>query len=151
VIRTRAALLLAAVTIAGCGGEDESSFSPEAVAAADAFMRALVADGNPAAARAHAVGAAARNLDLWHEHLMRDGVQTVEGPGLQRANCVKPFPVFAARREGDCIVYRLRGLAPIAGSERTLVTTARFRVWLGERDGEWRVAEFDYSPRLEAR
>jgi hypothetical protein len=152
-MQRRLAVLVAAVALAGCGGgsDGETVFEPEAVAEADAFVRAFVADGDPAAARRLAVGAAARNLDLWHIHFVRDGIRTVEGPGNQLANCVKPFPVFARRRTGDCIVYRLRGLRPIEGSDRTLVTTARFRVWLTEWEGTWRVAEFDYSPRLEAR
>ena len=152
-MRSSGAALLAAVALAGCGGDSDGStlFAPEAVAEADAFVRTFVADGDPAAARARAVGTAARNLDLWHEYFVRDGIQTVEGPGSQHANCVKPFPIFARRRTGDCIVYRLRGLRPIQGSDRTLVTTARFRVWLTEWRGSWRVAEFDYSPRLEAR
>jgi hypothetical protein len=152
-MRPLGAVLLAAVALAGCGGgSDESTlFAPEAVAEADAFLRALVADGNPGAARRLAVGTAARDLDLWHDYFVRDGIQTVEGPGSPRANCVKPFPVFARRRTGNCLVYRLRGLRPIRGSSRTLVTTARFRVWLVEWRDTWRVAEFDYSPRLEAR
>jgi hypothetical protein len=151
-MRARAALLVALVALGGCGGGDDdgSLFSPEAVDAADSFVRALVADSDPAAARGYAVGAAAKNLDLWHDYLVAGGVQSVEGPGGQRTNCVKPFPVFE-RREGDCIVYRLRGLMPIEGTDKTLVTTARFRVWLYEHDGVWRVAAFDYSPRLEAR
>ena len=152
-MRARAAVLIA-VALGGCGGDSSdgpAEFSPEAVAEADSFVRELVADGDPAAARRHAVGLASRDLELWHRFLVRDGVQTVEGPGARRANCIKPFPVFAGRRAGDCIVYRLRGLKPIEGTHRTLVTTARFRVWLSERDGEWRVAEFDYSPRLESR
>jgi hypothetical protein len=152
-MRTRAALLVAALTLGGCGGGDDegSIFTPEAVAAADSFVRALVADGDPVAARTYAVGAAAKNVGLWHDYLVRNGVQSVEGPGGQRANCLKPFPVFARPRGGDCVVYRLRGLTPIAGTDRTLVTTARLRVWLYEHGGVWRVSDFDFSPRLEAR
>jgi hypothetical protein len=152
-MRARAALLVAALALGGCGGDDDggSIFSPEAVAAADSFVRALVADGDPVAARTYAFGVAAKNLELWHDYLVRNGVQSVEGPGAQRANCVKPFPIFARRREGDCVVYRLTGLTPIAGTDRTLLTTARLRVWLYEHDGVWRVTEFDFNPRLEAR
>ena len=151
--RRSAVLLVVALALGGCGGgeDEEFTFSADAVAASDAFVRALVADGDPSAARRHASGDAAKNLRLWRDFFVENGVRTVEGPGSQRANCVKPFPVFAERREGDCIVYRLRGLRPIEGTDKTLVTTARFRVWPYRHDGEWRVVEFDYTPRLEAR
>ncbi|MGH3104723.1 MAG: hypothetical protein ACRDN6_11580, partial [Gaiellaceae bacterium] len=124
---------------------------PEAQAAADGFVRALVADGNPELAGTFATGQASRNLRLWHDYLLRDGVQTVEAPGSVRSNCLKPFPVFAPRRQGDCVTYRLVGLKPLPNSEMTVITTARFRVWLEERDGRWKVAEFDYTPQLETR
>ena len=140
-----------AVTAAGCGGGTDEPYGPEAVAIADTFVRALVAEGNPTLAQRYAVGDARRNLRLWHRYLLRDGVQTVEGPGSVRTACVKPFPVFAPRRHGDCIAYRLVGLKPIPNSRRTMITTARFRLWLIERAGQWRVAEFDYTPQLETR
>jgi hypothetical protein len=139
-----------ALVLAGCGGDDEV-YGPEARSAADAFVRALVANGDPELAATSAVGGAKQHLDLWHDYFVRDGVRTVEGPGSARANCVKPFPVFAAPRSDDCIIYRLVGLMPIGNSARTLVTTARFRVWLTESDGRWRVSEFDYTPHLETR
>ena len=149
--RRIAALAALAAVAAGCGGGEDERFGPEAVAVADSFVRAFVAAGNPRLASRYAVGDARRNLQLWHAYLLRDGVQTVEGPGSVRASCVKPFPVFAPRRQGDCIAYRLVGLKPIPNSDRTMVTTARFRLWLGEREGRWRVTEFDYTPQLESR
>jgi hypothetical protein len=145
---TAALLLLAA---AGCGGEDDEVYAPEARAVADRFVRALVANSDPRLAATFADGDAKQYLDLWVDHFARDGVRTVEGPGSARRNCVKPFPVFAPPRAGSCIIYRLVGLMPIGGSARTLVTTARFRVWLAESNGRWRVSEFDYAPHLETR
>jgi hypothetical protein len=148
---TRLAAILA-LALAGCaGGGDDEIFAPEARSAADDFVRALVAHGDTELARRLATGTASRNLDLWHTYLVRDGVRTVEGPGSARANCLKPFPVFAPPPPADCITYRLVGLMPIAGSTRTLVTTARFRVWLSGSDERWRVSEFDYTPQLEWR
>jgi hypothetical protein len=140
-----------ALTLAGCGGDDDEIYRPEARTAADSFVRALVANGDPRMAATFAAGEARQHLDLWADHFTRDGVRTVEGPGSARRNCVKPFPVFAPPRADDCIIYRLVGLMPIGGSTRTLVTTARFRVWLTESYGRWRVSEFDYAPHLEAR
>jgi hypothetical protein len=148
--RAGAVAVAVALALAGCGGDDEI-YGPEARTAADNFVRALVSTGNPELAEKHAVGAARKDLSLWHEFLMRDGVQTVEGPGSVRANCVKPFPVFAPSGASNCIVYRLVGLTPMGTSPRTLVTTARFRVWLSESDGRWRVSDFDYTPHLETR
>jgi hypothetical protein len=56
--------------------------------------------------------------------------------------------VFAPPPPQDCITYRLIGLMPVEGSRRTLVTTARFRVWLSRRGEDWRVSDFDYTPQL---
>ena len=146
-----AATALFLLALAGCGGDDAEVYEPEARAAADSFVRALVANGDPRLAATFADGDARQHLDLWVDHFARDGVRTVEGPGSARRNCVKPFPVFAPPRAGSCIIYRLVGLMPIGGSARTLVTTARFRVWLAESNGRWRVSEFDYAPHLETR
>jgi hypothetical protein len=146
-----AAAAILPLALAGCGGGDDEVYGPEARATADGFVRALVANGNPRLAATYASGDAKQHLDLWHAHFVRDGVRTVEGPGSARSNCVKPFPVFAPPRAADCIIYRLVGLMPIGESPRTLVTTARFRVWLTEADGRWRVSEFDYAPHLETR
>jgi hypothetical protein len=139
------------LALAGCAGGDDEIYSPEARAAADEFVRALVASSNVELARRYATGTAREHLELWQTYLVRDGVRTVEGPGSVRANCVKPFPVFTPPPPGDCITYRLIGLMPIEGSRRTLATTARFRVWLSDEGGPWRVSEFDYSPQLEWR
>ena len=152
-MRTALAACAAALALvfSGCGGGDDEIYGPEAQSVADSFVRALVANGDPRLAATYAVGDAKQHLDLWHDYFVRDGVRTVEGPGSARANCVKPFPVFAAPRSDDCIIYRLVGLMPIGNTARTLVTTARFRVWLTEADGRWRVSEFDYAPHLETR
>ncbi|MBA2475637.1 MAG: hypothetical protein H0V40_06755 [Actinobacteria bacterium] len=140
-------LLLA---LAGCGGSDE--LPPQAARdEADAFVRALVADGDLGAASAHAAPGMERRLPIWHAYLLRDGIQTVEGPGGSRANCQKAFPVFSGPGGRNCIVYRLVGLKPWRSEGKTLVTTARFRVWLRRRDGGWKVSDFDYTPRLEER
>jgi hypothetical protein len=139
------------LALAGCGGGDDEIFGPEARAAADQFVRALVASSDVQVARRYSSGAARDRLELWQTFLVRDGVRTVEGPGSARANCVKPFPVFTPPPPDDCITYRLVGLMPVEGSRRTLATTARFRVWLSEQDGRWRVSDFDYSPQLEWR
>ena len=138
-----------ALMLAGCAGRgDGEIFAPEARAAADDFVRALVANGNPVLARRYTTGDARDSLEVWHQYLVRDGVRTVEGPGSARANCLKSFPVFAPPKPEDCITYRLVGLVPVAGSQRTLVTTARLRVWLRRQGEAWRVSEFDYTPRL---
>jgi hypothetical protein len=149
-MRRAVAAAAVALALAGCGG-DEDVYGPEARAAADDFVRALVSNGDPQLAASYTVGSARRNLMLWHEYLMRDGVQTVEGPGSARANCVKPFPVFAPSPPSDCIIYRLVGLRPLDSSRQTLVTRARFRVWLTESGGRWRVSDFDFTPHLESR
>jgi hypothetical protein len=143
------AVAVLALMLAGCAGRgDGETFAPEARAAADDFVRAFVANGNPGLARRYATAAVGESLDVWHEYLLRDGVRTVEGPGSARANCLKSSPVFTPPPPEDCIAYRLVGLMPVEGSRRTLVTTARFRVWLSRRGDGWRVSEFDYTPRL---
>ena len=146
-----AAVLALALALPGCGGGDDELFAPEAREAADGFVRALVAAGDPELARRFVSEPLGSTLELWHSYLLRDGVRTVEGPGSARANCTKAFPVFTPPQPANCIIYRLVGLRPIPGSARTLVTTARLRVWPGERDGAWRVADFDYTPQLESR
>ena len=149
----RALLLAFAVSVLGaCGGaDDDELFTPEATTAADAFVRTFVAEGSANGAARFAARDVGRSLAVWHAYLIRDGVRTVEGPGSPRSSCVKPFPVFAPRREGDCIVYRLVGLMPWPGTSKTLMTTARFRVWLGREGGAWKITEFDYTPHLETR
>jgi hypothetical protein len=143
------AVAVLALTLAGCAGRgDGEIFAPEARAAADDFVRALVANGNSELARRYATGTALDSLDIWHSYFLRDGVRTVEGPGSVRANCLKPFPVFTPPPPEDCITYRLIGLMPVEGTRRTLVTTARFRVWMSRRGESWRVSEFDYTPQL---
>ena len=139
-----------ALALAGCGGDDEI-LGPEARAAADAFVRALVSNGDVAEARSFATGSARAHAELWHDYLVREGVRTVEGPGSARANCIKAFPVFAPPEPADCITYRLRGLMPVPGSRRTLVTIARFRVWPSHTEGRWRISDFEYTPQLELR
>ena len=148
--RLGTAVTVLALSVAGCGGDDEI-IGPEARAAADAFVRALVANGNVAEARSLATGSARADAQLWHDYLVREGVRTVEGPGSARANCIKAFPVFAPPEPADCITYRLRGLLPIQGSRRTLVTIARFRVWPSRTEAGWRVSDFEYTPQLEVR
>jgi hypothetical protein len=150
-IRSALAALALAPVVGACGGDGGEIFGPEARAAADSFVRALVANGNVELARDHATGEARESAELWHAYLVRQGVRTVEGPGSARANCIKAFPVFAPPPPEDCIVYRLRGLMPIPSSNRTLVTIARFRVWPSETDAGWRVADFEYTPQIEAR
>jgi hypothetical protein len=151
--RSGTAAALVALALAGCaGGGDDEIFGPEARQAADGFVRALVASGDTGLAGRYVDAEAAQRLELWHTYLLRDGVRTVEGPGSARANCVKAFPVFAPPPPADCITYRLVGLTPIPGTMRTLVVTARLRVWPEEDDdGTWRVVDFDYTPQLESR
>lgn len=147
-----AAVVLVAVALGlapGCAGEDEDPFEPAARLAADEFVLALVSDGNLDLAERHATGRAAEHLALWHEYLLRDGVQSVEGPGGVRGNCAKSYPVGAPREEGDCLVYRLIGRTPVPDTRDTLVVTARLRVWLEELEGTWKVSEFDYTPHLD--
>ena len=143
--------LVAVAGAAGCGGSDDTTLGPDATAVADGFVRALVADGDPEAAAGLASEEVGGSLQLWHDYLLRDGVQTVEAPGSVRSNCVRAFPVYGPTKSGDCIAYRLVGRKPLAGSDETLVTTARLRVWVDRVDGELRVTGFDYTPSLEAR
>jgi hypothetical protein len=146
---TRVAAAVLGLALAGCAGRgDGEIFAPAARAAADDFVRAFVANGSPELARRYSTGTAQESLDVWHAYLLRDGVRTVEGPGTVRANCLKSFPVFAPPPPADCITYRLIGLMPVEGSPRTLVTTARFRVWLARRGESWRVSDFDYTPQI---
>ena len=145
----RAALAVLALVLAGCAGRgDGEIFEPEARAASDDFVRAFVANGNPDLARRYTTETVAERLPVWHDYLVRDGVRTVEGPGSARTNCLKPFPVFTPPPPEDCIAYRLIGLVPVEGSPRTLVTTARLRVWMSRHGDGWRVSDFDYTPQL---
>jgi hypothetical protein len=149
--RGLALALVGLVGATGCGGSSDASFGPEATAVSDGFVQALVADGNPEAAAGFASDEIGNDLDLWHRYLLRDGVQTVEAPGSARSNCVKPFPIYGPTEKADCIAYRLVGRKPIAGSDETLVTTARLQVWVDRVGGRWRVVGFDYTPRLESK
>ena len=93
--------LVAVAGAAGCGGSDDTTLGPDATAVADGFVRALVADGDPEAAAGLASEEVGGSLQLWHDYLLRGGVQTVEAPGSVRSNCVRAFPVYGPTKSGE--------------------------------------------------
>jgi hypothetical protein len=79
-----------------------------------------------------------RNLQ---EHIRKDGIRKVDGPGKLRHDC-PPAPAVDAGR--DCFVYRLSGsqVVPLGGLQPL---NARLRVWVARAGDDWEVVNYEYT------
>ena len=92
---------------------------------------AIEADISPDATRE------VRNLQ---EHLRKDGIRKVDGPGVLRHDC-PPAPSVDAGK--DCYLYRLSGsqVVPFRGVRKL---NAKLRVWVARTGDQWEVINYDY-------
>ena len=79
-----------------------------------------------------------RNLQ---EHIRKDGIRKVDGPGTLRHDC-PPAPAVDAGK--DCFVYRISGsqVVPLGGAQPL---NARLRVWVARAGDRWEVINYDYA------
>jgi len=75
------------------------------------------------------------------EHIRKDGVRKVDGPGTLRHDC-PPSPAVDAGK--DCFVYRLFG-QPGPPARRVERLNARLRVWVARAGDHWEVVNYDYG------
>ena len=136
-----------ALVLAGCGGGDDEIFGPEARAAADGFVRALVANDDPAARaavrgrRRRSAPRALADAPAPRRRPHRRGTRERPRELPQAVPGLRPAP------PADCITYRLVG----PDADRELVAHARDdgalpRLAHRARTDGWRVTDFDYTP-----
>ena len=79
-----------------------------------------------------------RNLQ---EHIRKDGIRKVDGPGTLAARLPARPAVDAGK---DCFAYRLSGsqVVPLGGVQPL---NARLRVWVARAGDHWEVINYDYA------
>jgi hypothetical protein len=125
--------------LAGCGGSKPTI--QDAKPFADGFVHRLVVVGTWDAVEADVSPEATRQVRSLQEHIRKDGIRKVGGPGVLRHDCPTAPSVGAGK---DCFLYRVSGsqVIPLGGVRKL---NAKLRIWVDRAGDHWEVINYDYA------